>query len=135
MHVASHGSRPGGGELSARLGGGEASLTAFQIAGLSFGEGSLAVLGACDSSLDAETGHDNTSLVSAARTAGAEVVIGSLWPIDDQVTVQLFTRFYEELRNGQSPERALQLAQRAVAKTRPHPYYWSGFQVVTGPAR
>ena len=134
LHVATHGLPPGAQRLGAQLGGAR-GLSAFELSELAFPTGSLAVLGACESALDAQTGTDNSSLVSAARTAGADQVVGSLWPIDDQVTSELFATFYQGLAQGHTPARALREAQRAVAKSHPHPYYWAALQVVSGPRR
>ena len=133
LHISTHGTGPDARSLGGKLRGDGHELSAFDLSELSFPEHSLAVLGTCDSFLDAGTGHDNSSLVSALRTAGAEVVVGSLWPLDDKVSVELFGVFYESLKRGASPEEALATAQRAVARKWKHPFYWAGLQVVAGP--
>ena len=133
LHISTHGLTPDGQHLGGQLQGDGRSLSAFQLAELELPEGSLAVLAACESSVGAATGRDNSSLVSALRTAGAAQVIGSLWPLDDTVTAQLFGHFYRSLHDGATPAAALAQAQRAIARDYPHPYYWAGLELVTGP--
>lgn len=133
LHVSTHGLTPSATRLGGQLQGDGQSLSAFDLAELSLQKGSLAVVAACESAIDAATGRDNSSLVSALRTAGAARVIGSLWPLDDEVTAGLFQVFYEELRRGSTPAVSLARAQRAVARVSPHPYYWAGLQLISGP--
>lgn len=133
VHIATHGQKPNQKNLAATLAGDGNRLSAFQLAELSFSDESLAVLGACESFVDAGTGRDNTSLVSALRTAGAQVVVGSLWRLDDEVTADLFADFYRQIGQGQEPDIALAQAQRGMLSRQSHPYYWAGLQVVSGP--
>jgi CHAT domain-containing protein len=133
LHISTHGAAPSSADLGGRLLGDGQQLTSFELAGLTFTDSSMAVLGSCQSYIDAGTGHDNSSLVSALRTAGADVVVGSLWELDDTVTAQLFQEFYEGLRDGATAERALTEAQLVVRRQKAHPYYWAGLQVVSGP--
>jgi CHAT domain-containing protein len=71
-------------------------------------------VGACRSAVHAGSGRDNSSLVSALRTAGADVVVGGQWELEDQVTPELFTLFYQALRSGDTPEAALARAQKGT---------------------
>jgi CHAT domain-containing protein len=134
LHISTHGAPPTGTrQLGGRLMGDGQQLSAFDLSGLTLHEGSLAVLGSCDSGVDAGTGVDNSSLVSALRTAGAEMVVGSLWELDDRSAVALFASFYQTLLAGSTPDVALAQAQMAVRSHQSHPYYWAGMQVVSGP--
>ena len=134
VHVSTHGAMPSARRsLSGEILGDGHHVSAFQLSELTFSKGSLAVVAACESFLDAGTGRDNTSLVSAFRAAGAEVVVGSLWELDDEVTAVLMEAFYRRLQAGDAPDRALATAQGEVARSWPHPYYWAGLQVVSGP--
>ena len=44
--------------------------------------------------------------------AGADCVIGSLWPILDETAAEFTSRFYIHYFNGLSPARSLAQAQR-----------------------
>lgn len=98
------------------------------------------VLSACQTALaagavtDVPAGDDWVGLTRAFLSAGAERVMGSLWPVQDLATAQLMERFYVEYAGGVSPARALALAQRAMLATPAtgNPYYWAGFTIVGG---
>lgn len=78
LHISTHASIPTPRSLSGTLRGDGSATSAFQLSELVFPAGSLAVVAACQSAVDAGTGRDNTSLVSALRTAGADAVVGSM---------------------------------------------------------
>jgi CHAT domain-containing protein/Tfp pilus assembly protein PilF len=103
-------------------------LHSAEIAMLPMRHIDLVVLSACDTSLgtliDARTGKPVTDSQSAVtgegligvqrafQVAGANVVIGSLWKVDDTATARLMTRFYDNLwRRRMSKLDALREAQ------------------------
>jgi CHAT domain-containing protein len=93
----------------------------------------LVVLSACQTSvLDRELPGESLNLTSGVLAAGANAVIGSLWPVDDAATATLMGHFYEALRGGTPPADALREAQRATAAEpgRSDPYFWAGFTYV-----
>ncbi len=54
----------------------------------------------------------------------------SLWPVEDEATALLMTRFYE-LATDRPAIAALREAQRTVLRTRPsQPIFWAGFVLV-----
>jgi len=58
----------------------------------------------------------------------------SLWPVDDEATQLLMTKFYENLFRGATNHAALEQAKKAV---RSHPgyekaEYWSAFILLDG---
>jgi CHAT domain-containing protein len=61
--------------------------------------------------------------------AGAESVVMSLWPISDQATRSMMTRYYAGLTRGEGRGAALRRVQLAMLadKNRNHPFYWAGF--------
>jgi CHAT domain-containing protein len=76
----------------------------------------LAVLSACETALvGANVPDEVVGLPTGLVQAGAQGVIGSLWPVDDTVTCALMARFYELWRGyGAEPAEALRQAQRWV---------------------
>jgi CHAT domain-containing protein len=97
------------------------------------------VLSGCETGLaDAGSGDEMVGLVRAFLIAGASRVLASLWPVDDAVTAQFMTNFYEALRAaspsdaGPSPASALAQAQRAVRDRHPHPLHWAAFTLYGG---
>ena len=95
----------------------------------------LATLGACESGRAAlQSGDEYTGLMQALLTSGVQVVVSSLWRVDDDATHALFEAFYARLVTGHSPAEALQEAARLVREHPEHPhwahpYYWAAFQV------
>lgn len=133
LHIASHsglGKTPGQSYIS--LADGPFELE--RIYGLSLPPGALVVLSSCRSALgETAPGREVTSLASAFNIAGASTVIASHWEVDDQVTRQLFLRFYGHLKDGKSRGEALRLARRETSKEHPHPYYWAAFSLFGNP--
>ena len=110
-------------------------LTARDIrrAGLSC---ELLVLSGCDTGYELGL-REPLGLLSALLAAGARRAIGSLWPVDDESTKELFIRFFSELtssctKNGsdeiaRSVAGCLRVAELALRETRPERYYWAPF--------
>ena len=93
----------------------------------------LVVLSACDSGLATETEGDEVfGLVRAFLIGGASRVVASLWPVDDETTVQWMTVFYQSLRSGTTPAGASRQAQQVVRETHPHPFHWAPFSTFGG---
>ena len=63
--------------------------------------------------------------------AGSASALMSLWSIDDCMTSVFMKHYYENLRDGQSKNQALQKAKihylQTVSKDKQHPYYWAAF--------
>lgn len=91
----------------------------------------MVVLSACETAAGKlTTGEGPIGLSRAFFEAGANRVLASLWPVDDEATAKLFELFYEALLElNHKPDEALQFAQQELMKNQrySHPYYWSGF--------
>jgi CHAT domain-containing protein len=88
----------------------------------------LLVLSACETA----TGDRRAALGLAgiAVRAGARSTLASLWTVSDEATVELMSRFYEELNQKNSTKaEALRQAQQQVLQNKKfsHPYFWSAF--------
>ncbi len=57
-------------------------------------------------------------------------MVGSLWPLPDEVAVWLMTEFYDQFWSGKGPAQALALAQRAAIYRSMDPGFWGGFVCV-----
>ena len=115
-------------------------LTAAEIAEMDFRGTDLVVLSACNSgSGRIEAGQAVAGLRSAILLAGANTMIGSLFPAPDRETRQLMHDFYEALLSGRGKLRSLQTAREAMIVRRrkeydaAHPFFWSGFILVGRP--
>jgi CHAT domain-containing protein/tetratricopeptide (TPR) repeat protein len=91
----------------------------------------LVVLSTCDSAADTiGLGNDTYTLANAFFYAGTPRVLASLWAVDDEAAATFMRLFYSTLlRDRQTPQRALNSAQHAMAAYArwSSPYYWSGF--------
>jgi CHAT domain-containing protein len=103
----------------------------------------LVVLSACRTGLGKlREGEGVIGLTRAFFYAGASSVIVSLWPVEDQATSLLMTRFYERLKAGATKDEALRQAKLDVLRTTVElevlggrqrlaaPVYWAGFVLV-----
>lgn len=91
----------------------------------------LAILSACNTGNGVlENGEGNMSLSRAFTYAGVPATIHSLWEVPDKQTAQLMELFYELLKDGHDPAKALTLAKKEFLKKYPqniHPFFWAGF--------
>jgi CHAT domain-containing protein len=105
-------------------------LRAHEIADLRLAA-DLVVLSACRTALGREIrGEGLVGLTRAFLDAGADGVLVSLWPVEDQATAELMRRFYRAiLKEGQAPPLALKRAQTSMWRDGDWqaPYYWAGF--------
>ena len=94
--------------------------------------GSVVVLSACGSGLSPDYVSEPVGLAAACLAAGASGVVAALWTVDDAVTLELMTHFYQTIADGLDARSALNDARRHVAREHPHPYYWAAFHYVAG---
>lgn len=78
-------------------------------------------------------GDEHVGIAVTCLVAGAQTVIGSLWPILDQPTPDLMYDFYRHLLANRSSALALALAQRAALAAGVDARHWGGFQCVGRP--
>jgi CHAT domain-containing protein len=81
-------------------------------------------------------GEGILGLRRAFHLAGAEVLVTSLWPVEDEATAEWMDAFYSAMwRDGQDPARAARSASlstralRQAAGLSAHPAYWAAFVV------
>jgi len=110
-------------------------FSAAQFLNLDLHGTELVTLSACSTGLGDL--HDSEGLYGLQRgiqVAGARSVLTSLWPVDDQATIDWMLRYYQHLLRGLG--RAAALAQvQAEFRHHPnaswrHPYYWAAWQLV-----
>jgi CHAT domain-containing protein len=93
-------------------------LTAQEVSSLDLDRTWLVVLSACDTGGgEAQAGEGVLGLRRGFAEAGAQNLLMTLWPVDDNETADLMEAFYHEaLRSGDAPG-ALARAQRADLQT------------------
>jgi CHAT domain-containing protein len=91
----------------------------------------LVVLAACTTARGQIASDGVVGLSRAFFVAGAASVLGSLWPVDEYVTMMQMAIFHEAwLGAQQSKAQALQAAQRAAWRDYGDPRVWAGFVLI-----
>jgi CHAT domain-containing protein len=118
IHVSSHGYYDDWMPLWSGLvfagpkGLGDDLLMAKEIYRLNLDKTELLVMSACVSSVgDFGNGDEVTGITRAFQVAGVRNVIGSLWPVENDATIELMTLFHKALAETHSPATALKRAQ------------------------
>jgi CHAT domain-containing protein/tetratricopeptide (TPR) repeat protein len=103
-------------------------LTAYEASTLNLSNTSLVILSACETGLGATVDGDGVwGLQRAFQSAGVNYIIMSLFKVDDAITAQLMTRFYENLVSGQLVFEAFKNAEKSIKATHPQPIHWGSF--------
>ncbi|MFM7219328.1 MAG: tetratricopeptide repeat protein [Nodosilinea sp.] len=114
-----------------RSGSEDGVFTALEASGLDLFGTQLVVLSACDTGLgDLANGQGVYGLRRAFDLAGAETQMLSLWPVSDQGTQRLMTRYYQKLMAGLGRSEALRAVQLEMIRgggDQARPYYWAAF--------
>lgn len=105
-------------------------LTAKDIANLDFRGTDLVVLSACQTAQGKITSEGVYGLQRAFKKAGVGTIVMSLWKVNDKVTAEFMTTFYERLadkNNAWNKRKAFEEAKEIIRKKHPDPYLWAAF--------
>lgn len=91
----------------------------------------LAVLSACETGKGQTTSPEGIyGLQRAFKLAGVDMILMSLWNVDDATTRDLMISFYRHLAVCKNPSQALRSAKSEIRSQGKDTYYWGGFVVV-----
>ena len=95
-------------------------VTAEEVGGLKLEGTWLVVLSACDTGTgEARAGEGVMGLRRGFIQAGAQNLLMTLWPIDDDITVEIMKEFYAEARRtGNAPEALSEVQRSWLVKLR-----------------
>jgi CHAT domain-containing protein len=107
-------------------------LSAYETSLLNLENTKLVVLSACETGRGVLKDGDGVfGLKQGCLNAGAKNIIMSLWKVDDKVTQEFMTRFYEIWLNDKTSIReAFNKTQIEIKAKYPQPYYWGAFILV-----
>ena len=135
LHVACHASTRSDNPLYSSIELQDGPLLGIEVA-RSGGSARWVSLSACDTgkvSLRLKTEPDG--LVRAFLALGADAVVASLWPFDDEGARRLMESFYGAVASGADLRSALKTARESVRGWREHPYYWASLTLFGGCGR
>jgi len=93
----------------------------------------LACLSACETgTLSLAARHEPDGLVRAFLARGAEAVLASLWPLDDEGASIFFKNLYNHLHPGSDLPEVVGRARQTVRDWRNHPYFWASLSLFGG---
>ena len=107
-------------------------LSAAEASLLDLRETELVVLSACETGKgEVKNSEGVYGLRKAFSDAGAKNIIMSLWKVDDKVTQEFMSRFYEIWLNDKTSIReAFNKTQLEIKAKYAEPYYWGAFILV-----
>jgi CHAT domain-containing protein len=107
-------------------------LSAYETSLLNLENTKLVVLSACETGRGVMKDGDGVfGLKQGCLNAGAQNIIMSLWKVDDKVTQEFMSRFYEIWLNDKiSIREAFNKTQLEIKAKYPQPYYWGAFILV-----
>lgn len=93
----------------------------------------LVTLAACESALGRfDLGDNVRGIPSALLTAGAQAVVGCLWPVRQEPATYFHHHLHQAVARGADPEHAFRGAQLATRAAYPHYRDWGAFTYVHG---
>ncbi|HEX4887277.1 MAG TPA: CHAT domain-containing protein [Luteibaculaceae bacterium] len=106
-------------------------LTALEVQDLNLSGTDLVVLSACETGLGAITsGNGVLGLQYAFQDAGAKAVLMTLFKVDDQLTAEFMSLFYEKWLLRGDKQLAIYEAKREFKVVHPEPRIWGSFVLV-----
>lgn len=102
-------------------------LTSYEISKMDLHNVNLVVLSACETGLGDNNYDGIYGLQLAFKKAGVKSILMSLWKVDDKVTAEYMSTFYELIAKGASIHEAYKKTVQQIKSKYPDPFYWAAF--------
>lgn len=117
--------------LLAPSNGAKSDLCAYEILGLDLTHLEILTLGACETALGRfDVGDNLRGLPACLLLAGVSTIVGTLWNVETRSSLDFFTAFYAEIKNGSKRLDAFGTAQAATRKKHPEYRDWGPFYLM-----
>lgn len=111
--------------------GADGILTAYEIMNLDYSGLRIVVLSACETGLgEVAAGEGIYGLQRAFLAAGANVIVMSLWKVEDEATKELMIELYKGLLKTGNIREAFNDARKRIRRKFKDPVSWGGFVMV-----
>jgi hypothetical protein len=133
VHVATHGAFPSGAAAFQRIflapeDDSDGTLYAHELLGRDIRGLSLVTLSACETALGRfDVGDNLRGLPANLFLAGAEAIVGTLWPVETTTAGAFFRAMYRALAQNETRLAAFAYAQREARKAHPEFRDWGAF--------
>lgn len=107
-------------------------LTANEITQMDLNNTDLVVLSACQTGVGEIREDGVFGIQRGFKKSGVHSLLMSLWNVDDKGTVMMMTRFYQNLMDGYTKQKALQNAQKEMQRNGFSSFYWASFVLLDG---
>lgn len=129
LHIAAHGILNHHSPMLSAIELADGPFSLIDVMNLDLHGTDFVTLSGCETNAVPERGGILLAIAGAFLSAGANSVLASLWPVDDEVTQIFMGEFYRHLQQGVPIVPALQAAQGCVrAQGFAHPFFWAAFQ-------
>ncbi|MEA2571052.1 MAG: hypothetical protein QOI24_3053 [Acidobacteriota bacterium] len=114
--------------------GSDGRLYVGDLASAGFEHVRLAVLSACSTARGSRERRGTATVARAFLSAGVPAVVGTLWPVNDDVAEAFSRVFHQSIQKGRMPAAALRDAQLALMKSPEahlrEPSSWGAFRLI-----
>lgn len=137
IHLALHGKADLNNRFNSSIifnGDNDYSLNSYDLYGVKLNT-KLVVLSACESGIGKLSKSEGSfSVARGFASVGVPSIVTTLWKVNDRASASIVKSFYDNLKQGDDKDEALQKAKLSFLESSDnifsHPYYWGSYIVI-----